>query len=497
MSQDTEHHNKSQENMNDIIRSRREKLDALLAAGENPFEVFSYDKTHSSKQVAEHFDELEGKQARLAGRLISKRVMGKASFAHVLDNEGTIQIYAKRDVLGEEAYARFKKLDIGDIIGFSGEVFKTHMGEISIVAESITLLAKSLLPLPEKFHGLKDQDLRYRQRHVDLMVNPEVRQTFITRSKVISGIRQFMDARGFLEVDTPVLHSHATNAAAKPFKTHHNTLDIDMFLRVETELYLKRLIIGGFERVYEIGRIFRNEGMDTRHNPEFTSIEAYQAYTDYKGMMELAESLIRHIADNIAGQRTVEYQGIELDFQSSYARMTMVESVKKYSGVDFDEFECDDKAAKSVARQHHLEVNEDSTWGSLLNEFFEAYVEEKLVQPTFIYDYPIEISPLAKRKPDKMHITERFELFVVGRELANAFSELNDPLDQRERFIQQAKLKYGDEDYTIDEDFISAMEYGMPPAGGIGIGVDRLIMIFTDAPSIRDVLLFPTMKPKD
>ena len=402
----------------------------------------------------------------------------------------------KRDVLGDDPYKSFKKMDIGDILGVEGEVFRTKRGEISIVASKAVLLSKSLLPLPEKYHGLKDQDLRYRQRYVDLIVNPEVRETFEVRSRIISAIRRFMDDRGYLEVETPVLHNHSTNSAARPFKTHHNTLDIDMFLRVETELALKRLIVGGMEKVYEIGRIFRNEGMSYKHNPEFTSIEMYEAYTDYKGMMALCEELFLYIADTVIGERKLNYQGDEIDLKGPWKRMTMVEAVKEYTGVDFDSFELDDEKARAMAKEHHIEVDDDFAWGQVLNEFFEEKVEEHLLQPTFIYDYPIEVSPLAKRKVDKPHLTERFEIFITCREMGNAFSELNDPIDQRARFEQQAKLKHGDEDYSIDEDFVTALEYGMPPTGGMGIGIDRLIMLFTDSVSIRDVLLFPTMKPK-
>lgn len=483
-------------NVNEIIKVRRNKLATLKESGQDPFHVFTYNKTHDATEVIENFESLEGQIVSLAGRLMSKRIMGKASFGHMLDRTGKIQLYMKRDVLGDEPYKAFKKMDIGDIIGVEGEVFRTNRGEISIVASKVVLLSKSLLPLPEKYHGLKDQDLRYRQRYVDLIVNPEVRKNFETRSKIISAIRHFMDERGYLEVETPVLHNHSTNAAARPFKTHHNTLDIDMFLRVELELSLKRLIVGGLERVYEIGRIFRNEGMSYKHNPEFTMIEMYEAYSDYKDMMALAEGIFGHVADEVIGDRRITYQEEIIDLTSPWKRMTMVEAVKEFTGVDFNSFELDHDKARAVAKEHHIEVDDDAAWGQVLNEFFEEKVEEQLVQPTFIYDYPIEISPLAKRKVDKPHLTERFEIFITRREMGNAFSELNDPIDQRERFEQQARLKHGDEDYSIDEDFVTALEYGMPPTGGMGIGVDRLIMLFTDATSIRDVLLFPTMKPR-
>jgi lysyl-tRNA synthetase class 2 len=467
--------------------------------GKNPYSIVKYDKTHSTSDIKENFEELEGTKVTIAGRLMSKRIMGKASFGHVLDEKDQLQVYAKRDLLGEDNYKEFKKLDIGDIVGVAGEVFKTNRGEISIVADEVVLLSKSLLPLPETYHGLKEADLRYRQRYVDLIVNSDVRTTFKMRSQVITAIREFMDNLNYLEVETPVLHNHSTNSAAKPFKTHHNTLDIDMFLRVETELYLKRLIVGGFERVYEIGRIFRNEGMSYKHNPEFTSIEMYEAYTDYKGMMMRVEDMLGHVCDKVLGSRDINYQGEAISFNAPFDKMTMAEAVNKYTGIDFMEFIGNDETAIAKAKEHHIEFDEDDdvTWGFLLNEFFEQKVEEQLLQPTFIYDYPVEVSPLAKRMRDNTYLTERFELFIARREIANAFTELNDPIDQRERFVHQAKLKHGDEDYSIDEDFVNALEYGMPPTGGMGMGIDRLVMLITDTASIRDVLLFPTMRPKE
>ena len=497
MSDRKENGNTPEINVNDLIKARKDKLAALLEAGSNPFDIIKYDKTHFSQEIKENFDKMEGKKVSIAGRLMSKRVMGKASFAHVLDEKDTIQIYAKRDSLGEEEYKAFKKLDIGDIVGVKGEVFMTHMGEISIVADEITLLSKSLLPLPEKYHGLKDADLRYRQRYVDLIVNSEVREVFVTRSKVIAAIREYMNGAGYLEVETPVLHNHSTNAAARPFRTHHNTLDIDMFLRVELELSLKRLIVGGFEKVYEIGRIFRNEGMSYKHNPEFTMLEFYEAYTDYKGMMKRIEELIWYVCDKVLGKRTVMYDGVEISFENGFEKMTMADAVKKYTGVDFMEFLGDAETAQKNAKKHEVHIDEEPTWGVILNEFFEQKAEEHLVQPTIIYDYPIEVSPLAKKTPETELFTERFEFFAISRELGNAFSELNDPVDQRERFIKQAKLKHGDKDYTIDEDYVTALEYGLPPTGGLGMGVDRLVMLLTDTSSIRDVLLFPTMRPKE
>ncbi|MEX1376823.1 MAG: lysine--tRNA ligase [Eubacteriales bacterium] len=494
---DSQNNTPPQVNESEIIKVRHEKLQRLREEGQDPFLQTKFDINSYSTDIIENFEKMEGSDVKIAGRLMSKRVMGKASFGHVQDTKGKIQIYVKRDLLGEEEYRSFKKMDIGDIVGVSGKVFKTQKGEISVEALEVTLLSKSLLPLPEKYHGLKDLDLRYRQRYVDLIVNPEVRDVFVTRSKIMKEIRNFMDDRGFLEVETPVLSNHSTNSAARPFRTHHNTLDIDMFLRVETELALKRLIVGGLDRVYEIGRIFRNEGMSPRHNPEFTSIEIYQAYTDLEGMMNLTEDMFIYLADTVLGKRETEYQGEMISFSSPFERLSMVEAVKKYSGVDFDSFELDDEKARSAAKGIEVHVDEDATWGEVLNDVFEAKVEENLVQPTFIYNYPIEVSPLAKKIEGKPHLTARFEIFVTRRELGNAFTELNDPIDQRERFEKQAIAKHGDEDYSIDEDFVTAMEYGMPPTGGLGIGLDRLIMLYTDSASIRDVLLFPTMKPKE
>ena len=480
----------------ELLQVRRDKLSALRAAGRDPYKVVTFDKSHSSRQVLDGYEALEGKTVSVAGRLVSKRIMGKASFANVLDGEGTIQIYAKRDDLGEEAYEEFKKTDIGDIVGVVGFVFRTRTGETSVHAQAVTLLCKSLLPLPEKWHGLKDPDLRYRQRYVDMIVNPEVRQAFRTRSRILSTIRRVMDGKGYLEVETPVLHNHATNAAARPFYTHHNTLDIDMVLRVELELYLKRLIVGGFERVYEIGRIFRNEGMSVKHNPEFTMLEMYEAYTDYNGMMALAEELYSTIALELTGGYKLSYQGTEIDLTPPWRRLTMAEAVRQYSGVDFSLIETDEQA-RAAAASLGIDLGErKASRGEVLNLLFEETVEEHLIQPTFICDYPVEISPLAKRTPYDNRLTERFEAFIFGREMGNAFTELNDPIDQRERFVEQAKIKHGEGEFQVDEDFLTAMEYGMPPTGGMGLGIDRMIMLFTDSASIRDVLLFPTMKPR-
>lgn len=485
------------EDLSEILRVRREKLSSLREAGNDPFALTRFDKTHSSVQVIAGFDTLEGTSVRVAGRILSKRIMGKACFAHILDVDGQIQLYVRLDVMGEEPYAQFKKMDIGDIIGVEGEVFKTNAGEISIKATAITLLSKSLLPLPEKFHGIKDTDLRYRQRYVDMIVNPEVRAAFRTRSRIMSIIRRVMDARGYLEVETPVLHIHATNAAAKPFRTHHNTLDIDMVLRVELELYLKRLIVGGLEKVYEIGRIFRNEGMSPKHNPEFTMLEMYEAYTDYNGMMDLCETLYTTTAREVLDGYKLTYQGVDIDLTPPWRRVTMTQAVLEQTGVDFAQVP-DDEAARALAREKGLHLQHDGmTRGEILNLFFEEFVEATLIQPTFICDYPVEISPLAKRTPYDPRLTERFEVFIYGREMGNAFTELNDPIDQRERFIEQAKKKFIEGEFEIDEDFVTAMEYGMPPTGGMGLGVDRMIMLFTDSASIRDVLLFPTMKPRE
>ena len=483
---------------------RREKLANLIEAGKNPFEITKYDTTHTAPAAIKEFEERESTLAegetitvRVAGRMVGKRVMGKASFAHLLDGEGKIQLYVARDSVGEEDYASFKKWDIGDCLGIEGTLFRTRTGEISIHATAITLLAKALLPLPEKFHGLTNLEQRYRQRYVDLIVNPEVKDTFVKRSKILKLIRQFLDDKGFLEVDTPILLPLEIGANARPFKTHHNTLDIDMYLRIETELYLKRLIVGGMHKVYEVGRIFRNEGMDQKHNPEFTSIELYQAFTDYYGMMDLVEELYKMLAKEVCGDTKITYQGIEIDL-GNWERLTMIEAVKKYSGIDYHEW-ADDEAARECAKAHHVEVPKDATKGTVLVELFDAFVEDKLIQPTFIYDYPVENSPLAKRKPGDPLFTERFEYFINCTEYGNAFSELNDPIDQRERFESQVAAKRAEDPTTtaeVDYDYITALEYGLPPTGGLGFGVDRLVMLLTDSASIRDVLLFPTMKPE-
>lgn len=485
-----------EEDIGELIKVRREKLRELQEAGKDPFKEVRFEKTAMSSAIRENYPSYDGKTVSLAGRLVSKRVMGKASFAHLLDGEGQIQLYFKRDVLGDEAYAEFKKYDIGDIIGVTGDVFTTHMGEITVNVSSVKLLSKSLLPLPEKFHGLTNTDLRYRQRYVDLIVNPDVKSTFVKRSQVLKEIRNYLDEKGYLEVETPVLHNIAGGAAARPFVTHHNTLDIDMYLRIALELYLKRLIVGGFEKVYEIGRVFRNEGMDQRHNPEFTLLELYEAYTDIHGMMDLAEGLFRHVANKICGSGKITFDGVELDLDKPFERISMVEAVRKYAGVDFDKIETVEDARK-IAKEHRIEFEERHKKGDILNLFFETYCEDKLVQPTFLTGHPVEISPLAKKDPDHPGYTQRFELFILGREYANAFSELNDPIDQRSRFEAQMELKkQGDEEANdIDEDYITAMEYGMPPTGGIGIGIDRLVMLVTGETTIRDVLLFPTMKP--
>ena len=475
---------------------RRDKLAALQADGRDPFEIVKYDVTHHSSDIVENFDELEEKEVSIAGRLMNKRVMGKASFINIQDRNGRMQGYISKNYVGEESYLAFKKFDIGDIIGIKGIVFRTQKGEISVRANEIVLLSKSLKVLPEKFHGLNDQELRYRQRYLDLIVNPEVKDTFIKRSAVLREIRNYLDSKGFLEVETPVLQTIPGGAAARPFITHHNALDIDMYCRIALELPLKRLIVGGLERVYEIGRVFRNEGIDIRHNPEFTLIEIYQAFTDYHGMMDLAEGLFRTIAQNVVGSTTLNYGGYELDLGKPFERLTMVDAVKKYAGVDFDEIATTEDA-KALAKERGIEFEERHVKGDILNLFFEEYVEKNLIQPTFIMDYPVEISPLTKRKPSKPDYTERFELFIVGREYGNAYSELNDPIDQRKRFEHQEAMRAAgdDEANMIDEDFLTALEYGMPPTGGIGIGVDRLVMLMTESVSIRDVILFPTMKP--
>lgn len=484
------------QDLNEIFKVRRQKLQELQESGRDPFEVVKYEVTHSSVYIKDNFDAMEGKQVSAAGRLMSKRGMGKVGFCDLQDRDGKIQIYVKIDEIGEQSYEEFRKFDIGDIVGVKGEVFKTHKGEISIKVQEITLLSKSLLPLPEKWHGLKDTDLRYRQRYLDLIVNPEVRKTFITRSKIIKEIRAFLDNRGFLEVDTPLLNTIPGGASARPFITHHNTLDIDLYLRIAPELYLKRLIVGGLEKVYEMGRMFRNEGMSIKHNPEFTMMEVYEAYNDYKGMMELAENLISSVAQNVLGTMKIQYQGQEIDLTPPWTRMTMIEAVKKYTGVDFDQVK-DDAEAKAIAQEKKLYVKEGMSKGEILNLMFEEFVEANLVQPTFIYDYPVEVSPLTKRKPDRPELTERFEIFITSREMGNAYSELNDPLDQKERFVNQMKKREaGDEEANMmDTDYVTALEYGLPPTGGLGIGIDRLVMLLTDSYSIRDVLLFPTMKP--
>ena len=477
---------------------RRDKLQTLMDNGQNPYLITKYDVTHESNQILANYETLEDQTVALAGRMIGRHIMGKASFGRLLDGKGKIQFYVRRDDIGEEAYAAFKKLDLGDLIGFTGKPFKTKTGEISIHVESLTLLSKCLKPLPEKFHGLTDTDLRYRQRYLDMVVNPEVRDTFVKRSQIISAMREFLDARGFLEVETPVLHTQAGGASARPFITHHNTLDIDMYLRIALELHLKRLIVGGFPRVYEIGRVFRNEGMDPKHNPEFTTIELYQAFTDFHGMMDLVEEMYKRLALKVCGSLEITYQGKQIDM-GHWERLTMVEAVKKYSGVDFNDWKTDEDAI-AAAKEHHVELPEIPTKGAILAEFFDAFVEDKLIQPTFIYDYPVEISPLAKRKPTDPAFTERFEYFIDCTEYGNAFSELNDPIDQKARFERQvAERKAIEPDCKaqVDYDYVNALEYGLPPTGGLGFGVDRLVMLLTDSASIRDVLLFPTMKPID
>ena len=484
-----------EQDINQLLKVRREKLAALQEAGKDPFQITKYDVTNHSADLKDQFDQYEGKTVRIAGRMMSKRVMGKASFCNVQDLKGNIQSYVARDSVGEEAYADFKKFDIGDIVGIEGEVFRTKTGEISIHASKITLLSKSLQILPEKYHGLTNTDLRYRQRYTDLIMNAEVKETFIKRSKIIRSIRNYLDAQGFMEVETPMLVANAGGAAARPFNTHYNALDEDVKLRISLELYLKRLIVGGMEKVYEIGRVFRNEGVDTRHNPEFTLMELYQAYTDYYGMMDLTENMFRYLAEEVCGTTTITYGEHTIDLGKPFERLTMIEAVKKYAGVDFDEV-ADTAAAKALAKERHIEFEERHEKGDILNLFFEEFVEEHLIQPTFIMDHPVEISPLTKRKPDKPDYVERFELFINGWERCNAYSELNDPIDQRERFKAQEKaLAQGDEEAeTTDEDFLNALEIGMPPTGGIGYGIDRLVMLLTNSPAIRDVLLFPTMK---
>ena len=494
-----EQQKKAQEqDLNQLLKVRREKLAELQENGKDPFQITKYDVTHHSMEVKDAFEELEGKSVSLAGRMMSKRVMGKASFCSIQDLQGSIQSYVARDNIGEDHYKDFKKMDIGDIVGIKGEVFKTKTGEISIHATEVTLLSKSLKPLPEKFHGLTNTDLRYRQRYVDLIMNTDVKDTFIKRSKIIASIRNYLNGQGFLEVETPMLVANAGGAAARPFETHFNALDEDFKLRISLELYLKRLIVGGMEKVYEIGRVFRNEGLDTRHNPEFTLMELYQAYTDYHGMMDLTENLYRHVAQEVLGTTKITYNGIEMDLGKPFERITMVDAVKKYAGVDFDEIHTLEEA-RAAAREHHVEFEERHKKGDILSLFFEAFAEEHLIQPTFVMDHPIEISPLTKKKPENPEYTERFEFFMNGWEMANAYSELNDPIDQRERFkAQEELLAQGDEEAnTTDEDFMNALEIGMAPTGGIGFGIDRMVMLLTDSAAIRDVLLFPTMKSLD
>ena len=487
-----------EQDLNQILKARREKLAAFQEAGKDPFVITKFDQTHHSQDIKDNYDELEGKMVTIAGRMMFKRVMGKASFCNIQDLQGNIQSYVARDSVGEEPYADFKKYDVGDLLGITGEVFKTKTGEISIHASEVTLLSKSLQVLPEKYHGLTNTDMRYRQRYVDLIMNQDVKDTFVKRSKIISCIRRYLDGQGFLEVETPMLVSNAGGAAARPFETHFNALDEDFKLRISLELYLKRLIVGGLERVYEIGRVFRNEGLDTRHNPEFTLMELYQAYTDYNGMMDLTENMFRHVAQEVLGTTTITYRGIEMDLGKPFERITMVDAVKKYADVDFTQINTLEEA-RAIAKEKHVEFEERHTKGDILNLFFEEYVEEHLIQPTFVMDHPIEISPLTKKKPEDPNYVERFELFMNGWEMCNAYSELNDPIDQRERFkAQEAALAAGDEEAnTTDEDFMNALEIGMPPTGGIGYGIDRLTMLLTDSPAIRDVLLFPTMKSLD
>lgn len=484
-----------EQDLNQLLKVRREKLAALQENGKDPFRITKFDVSHHSMEIKDQFEQLEGKEVTVAGRVMSKRVMGKASFCNVQDLQGNIQSYVARDSIGEESYADFKKYDVGDIIGIKGEVFKTKTGEISIHAAEVTLLTKSLQILPEKFHGLTNTDIRYRQRYTDLIMNADVKKTFILRSRIISAIRRYLDAQGFMEVETPMLVANAGGAAARPFETHFNALDEDVKLRISLELYLKRLIVGGLERVYEIGRVFRNEGLDTRHNPEFTLMELYQAYTDYHGMMDLTENLYRFVAKEVLGTTVITYNGVEMDLGKPFERITMLDAVKKYANVDFHEIHSDEEA-KKAAKEHNIEFEERHKKGDILNLFFEEYVEEHLVQPTFVMDHPLEISPLTKKKPEDPEYVERFEFFMNGWEMANAYSELNDPIDQRERFAaQEEAFAAGDEEANhTDEDFLNALEIGMPPTGGIGFGIDRMVMLLTDSPAIRDVLLFPTMK---
>ena len=493
-----ENNNQEQElDLNHLMQIRRDKLNELQENGKDPFEITKYNRTHTAGKVKENYDELEGQDVSVAGRIIAKRIMGKASFCTIQDCDEKIQSYVSINDLGEESYKLFKTYDIGDIIGIKGFVFKTKTEEISVHAKEVTLLSKSLRPLPEKFHGLKDIDLRYRQRYVDLIVNPEVKETFLLRSKIIKEVKKYLDSKGYLEVDTPILNTIVGGAAARPFITHHNTLDIDMYLRIANELYLKRLIVGGFDKVYEMGRMFRNEGMDIKHNPEFTNIEMYSAYEDYNDMMDLTEDLFKTVAKNVLGTAVIDYQGIEINLESPWRRITMIDSIKEACGVDFNTIQTDEQSLE-IAKQKNVEIDEiKRTRGDIINAFFEEFVEETLVQPTFIYDYPVEVSPLTKKKPTDNRLTERFEVFIGGREYGNAYSELNDPIDQYERFKKQVEAREaGDEEANMmDDDFIQALEYGMPPTGGLGIGIDRMIMLLTNSASIRDVILFPTMKP--
>ena len=495
--QENENAQEQELDINQLMKVRREKLEKLKQEGKNPFEITKFNRTHTSKQIVDNYEELEGKDVTIAGRIMAKRIMGKASFVHIQDCDGKIQSYVSINDLGEESYKDFKEDDIGDIIGITGFVFKTRTGEISIHAKELTLLSKSLRPLPEKYHGLKDTDLRYRQRYVDLIVNPEVKDTFLKRTEIIKEIRRILDEKNFLEVETPILNTIAGGASARPFITHHNTLDIDMYLRIANELYLKRLIVGGFDKVYEMGRMFRNEGMDIKHNPEFTNIELYAAFADYNDMMDITEEIVSKTAQKVLGTTKINYQGTDIDLTPNWKRITMIDAIKEQTGVDFNTIETDEEALE-VAKKLEVEIDAiKTTRGEIINQIFEDKVEETLIQPTFIYDYPVEVSPLTKRKPSDPRLTERFELFIGGREYANAYSELNDPIDQYERFLKQVEAREaGDEEANMmDTDFIEALEYGMPPTGGMGMGIDRLIMLLTDSASIRDVLLFPTMKP--
>ena len=498
MAEQNQQNKNEEKDLNQLLKVRREKLKDLQDNGKDPFQITKFDVTAHSSEIKDNFEQMDGKEVTIAGRMMSKRVMGKASFCNVQDLKGNIQSYVARDSVGEEAYKDFKKMDIGDIVGIKGTVFRTKMGEISVHAESIVLLSKSLQILPEKFHGLTNTDIRYRQRYVDLIMNPEVKDTFVKRSQILKEIRNFLDGRGFMEVETPMLVANAGGAAARPFETHYNALDEDVKLRISLELYLKRLIVGGLERVYEIGRVFRNEGVDTRHNPEFTLMELYQAYTDYEGMMELTESMFRYLAEKVCGSSVISYNGTVIDMSKPFERITMIDAVKKYSGVDFNTVKTDEEA-KAIAREHNVVFEERHKKGDIINLFFEEFCEEKMIQPTFVMDHPVEVSPLTKRKPSNPELVERFEMYIYGREMCNAYSELNDPIDQRERFkAQEEAFAAGDEEANhTDEDFLNALEIGMPPTGGIGYGIDRLVMLLTDSPAIRDVLLFPTMKSVD